>query len=431
MNSQADRQLRHWQAEALNAWRTNDRRGIVAAATGTGKTIVGVDAIEEALRHDEKVFVVVPTNVLQLQWEKRLRTELRLSGKRLGLLGGTRADFDFSNDVVISVINSARVRLSGIVEHWNSMGERVILIIDECHWAGSENSRSLFTAPLAATLGLSATPERGDDGFDEVLEPGLGPVVFRYPLKKALDDGLVGPLQVVNVYFDLTPAERFEYQRILARVQAAVSGIAGVPAGISPTDPDLPRILGALGSEGSAAIRLLNEARRQLGDVTARTAVLRRLGESGVFFGRRSIVFNETIKQAEVSKSILDELGVTTVVDHSGLSGPQREQGFRRFSTGRADCLVAVRAMDEGIDVPDADLAVIVSGTLNPRQRIQRFGRVVRAKERTALAISLLAKDSAEELVGLRDESLVGRARVGQLRETSLLTETLGSMHKD
>lgn len=413
------RPLRTWQLEALEAWESGGGRGIIAAATGTGKTRVALEAIERAMASGIRVIIVVPKKILADQWAGELRRSLRLGPKILGTLGGDKPSFQFEHRVVVSVINSARTRLSNIVKHWQGLGDQVLLIIDECHWAGSEQSRGLFTTPADFTLGLSATPERGDDGYDEILIPGLGPVVYRYPLRAALDDGLLAPLMALNVYIDLSPWERSEYSRLVGDLRRVLQNEGSLPNGIDPSDPALPKLLSALSGRSPAlkkAERLMNQQRRLLASSPARVLILGELCRLGIFYERRSLVFNETIQQAEDAHRLLTSEGVAVAIDHSEMPMEQRERSHRLFAAGSVDCLVAVRTVDEGVDVPAADLAVITSGTLNPRQRIQRIGRVVRPKIGTAVVVSLLAKGTAEESVGLRDETLLGPQRVRHLR---------------
>ena len=121
----------------------------------------------------------------------------------------------------------------------------------------------------------------------------------------------------------------------------------------------------------------------------------------------------ETIEQAEHVADLARQAAVSVVVDHSKMSQRDRQASQDRFRGGGADCLVVVKAADEGLDVPDADQALITSGTLNPRQRIQRIGRVVRVGGKRPRAISLLARGTTEELlVAGRDLELLGVERV-------------------
>lgn len=411
-------ELRQWQLQAVTNWNQSGRAGIVAAATGTGKTRVAVQLINEALQRGERVVVVVPKKVLAAQWVAELQTRLRLGPKKMGTLGGDNPSFQYEHRLVVAVINSARSRLSGIITHWQTQGDRVLLVVDECHWAGSEQSRTLFDTSADSTLGLSATPERGDDGFDEILVPNLGRVIFRYTLREALDDGLLAPLVALNVYLTMSPWERSEFDRISSELQRVLEGEGGSNVALDSSDPALPVLLHSLSGRPAHARldRLMREQRQLLASSPARVEALGDLTRLGLFEGRRSLVFNETIDQAEAAHALLSQHDLAVVMDHSRLTNEQRNRAHRAFAAGAADCLVAVRTVDEGVDLPDADLAVITSGTTNPRQRIQRIGRVVRPKTKEALVVSLLAKGTPEELIGLGDEALLGTGRVHHLR---------------
>ena len=116
---------------------------------------------------------------------------------------------------------------------------------------------------------------------------------------------------------------------------------------------------------------------------------------------------------AEQSARLFEDHGYVTLVDHSALRTRDREAAHEAFRRERAAVLIAVRTVDEGVDVPDADVAIILSGTLTGRQRIQRIGRILRPSGSTAMCYSLLARGTSEEsIVGAADASLLGPERV-------------------
>ena len=385
--------LRPWQVAALVEWHSAGRRGIVAAATGTGKTRVAVQALAE-LTPDWVGVIVVPTKALQAQWVDVLTRQLQIHPRKIGTLGGDAPDFDFGRPYVVAVLNSARERLPAIVDHWRQAKTRTLLVVDECHRVGApETAAALWSTSYDAALGLSATPERGDDGLDDVLSPSIGPVIYRYSQRAALADGVLSPLVAVNLYLDLTDLEMGEYREFEIRIQRQVS------AGMSATDPAIQRL------------RTLQQSVSRR--ATGRHVALRSLVHAGLLHDRRTLLFHETIDQAEVTSGTLSDAGIRYAVEHSKLNGDVRSAALRRFASGSVDALVTVRALDEGIDVPAANTAVIVSGTMNPRQRIQRAGRIVRPSGDAALLVSLLARGTAEEIeVGGRDAALFGNSRV-------------------
>lgn len=410
--------LRQWQWEALAGWEENDRRGIVAAATGTGKTRLAIEALRRTADEGARATIVVPTRILQDQWLRELRAARIVPAKRIGTIGGTRPDPSPDHLIIVAVIDSARTGGGSLVKHWNRLGLPTMLVVDECHWAGSEFNRGVFEGDARWRLGLSATPERGDDGFDEVLDPELGGIVYRYSLKDAMDDGVLADLRLVNLLVDLTKNELMEYEGLEGR-------IGKLQADLQRTHPELfehadwtAAVAIAAKSDPMAKrlSTLVGERRRLLAKSSGRFVMVKRLVEAGQFSGRRTIVFNETIEQAEHVAELAREAGVSVVVDHSKMNQWDRTNSHSRFRSGAAECLIVVRAADEGLDVPDADQAVITSGTLNPRQRIQRLGRVVRLGGKPPRGISLLARGTPEEaVVAGRDLELVGAERVRTL----------------
>lgn len=407
--------LRPWQSEALTAWEHNGRRGIIAAATGTGKTRLAIEALGQTAAEGARTTVVVPTRILQDQWLRELRTARIVPVRRIGTIGGPAPDPNPDHLVIVAVIDSARTGGRSLVKHWNNLGLPTMLVVDECHWAGSEYNRGVFVGDARWRLGLSATPERGDDGYDEVLVPELGGVVYRYSLKDAMDDGVLADLRLVNLLVDLTRSELNEYERFEQRIERLQADLARKHPELFEHDDWTARVALAARTDPMAKrlSTLVAERRRMLARSSGRFTMVKRLLEAGEFAGRRTIVFNETIEQAEHVADLTRESGVSAVVDHSKMNQRDRTASHTRFRGGGADCLVVVRAADEGLDVPDADQALITSGTLNARQRIQRLGRVVRLGGQRPRALSLLARGTPEEsIVAGRDLELLGVSRV-------------------
>lgn len=408
-------ELRAWQVEALQAWQGNGRRGIVAAATGTGKTRLALEVLTRVVPNDARTVIVVPTRVLQHQWLRELRNARIVPASRIGTIGGTDPDPNPDHLVIVAVIDSARTGVRSLVKYWNGLDFPTLLVVDECHWAGSEYNKGVFEGDALWRLGLSATPERGDDGFDDVLVPELGGIVYRYSLKNAMDDGVLADLQLVNLILDLTRGEVDEYQRLERRINALISELSLKCPGLFSNQDWTAAIAAAAKSEPLAKrlSTLVGERRRMLARTSGRFVAVKNLLNAGHFHGRRTIVFNETIDQAEHVADIVRDGGVSVAVDHSKMHARDREANQARFRGGGADCFVVVKAADEGLDVPDADQALITSGTLNPRQRIQRLGRVVRRGGKRPRALSLLAAGTTEEdLVAGRDLELLGISRV-------------------
>ncbi len=407
--------LRLWQSEALEAWESNGRRGIIAAATGTGKTRLAIEALRQVVADGGRAIIVVPTRILQDQWLRELRSAHVVPARRIGTIGGSAPDPNPDHLMIVAVIDSARTGSRSLMKHWNGLGTPTLLVVDECHWAGSEYNRGVFEGDARWRLGLSATPERGDDGFDEVLEPELGGIVYRYSLKDAMDDGVLADLRMLNLIIDLSRSELDEYQRLERRLDQLKSDLARTKPELFVHEDWTAEVAVAAKNDPLAKrlTTLVGERRRMLARSSGRFTMVKSLLEAGEFSDRKTIVFNETIEQAEHVADLARQAAVSVVVDHSKMSQRDRQASQDRFRGGGADCLVVVKAADEGLDVPDADQALITSGTLNPRQRVQRIGRVVRVGGKRPRAISLLARGTTEELlVAGRDLELLGVERV-------------------
>jgi len=423
-----NRMLRPWQDDAIRAWLAEGSRGIIEAATGTGKTVTALAALHAMDDGRLRVVIVVPRIALVDQWVEAIRDNLGIPTRHIGALGGGCTPH--GQDVVVAVINSARKGLAPIVNAWHSQGCHTLLIVDECHWAGSQVNAQIFESGWDHTLGLSATPERSDDGLTEVLEPQLGPVVFRYPLRQALDDGILSPLLALDLYIDMNNTERAEYESLTDQIRQRRLRLENEYPQLAYAGGRWFAVLQQLASSDEEAEKLqlqLFQRRRLLAALERRQECLDDILTSGLLDRPKSILFHDTIDSAERTFGQLRELGHDVYVDHSARPPDERRASLQSFRFRPSAFLVAVRTMDEGIDVPDADATVIVSGTLTARQRIQRIGRILRPSGTRALCVSILARETSEETsVGARDGDLLGPERVRHHRWPEMRAADLG-----
>lgn len=350
--------------------------------TGGGKSIFALACMAEVRATDPsaRFVIIVPTVALADQWVVGLGADLGVVSDDIAMFGGG-ATASHRRLVNVAVVNSARSVAPEI-----SRLEPTMLIVDECHRVASkENSRALVGDHIA-TLGLSATPQRDWDSlFSEVVEPALGPVIYEYGYNEASADGAITPFALVNVEVPMAEAERVEYERLTRRIRVA-NGQRG------------------RGESSDEHIeRLLRVRARVSANVKARLPMAIRLVERNR--RERAIIFHESIDAANILFKTLISRQHRAAVYHSGLGAALRQDNLRMFRSGEVDVLVTCRALDEGINVPDARVAVIAASTAATRQRIQRLGRVLRpAPGKTLATVYTIYATTAEE-VRLRSEA--------------------------
>ena len=353
-----DSGLRAWQVDAIKEWELSHHRGMIEVVTGGGKTRFALAATYRWLTSnsvDSAVAIIVPTTALQDQWYVNLVSDLGVSPADICLWPERR---DPSRKFHVMVVNTARNRMSEIAKAHKS----ILLIADECHrYASEENARAL-RVPAAASLGLTATAEREfDDGLERVLIPNLGPIVYRYTLTQARQDGVVSDFSLSNVRVHFTDDEQLRYDRATKSL-----GIA-----LAQGDEDRAKQI---------AMRRSSISKNAIARVTGAIVLLEKIR------GKKVIIFHEDISMANLITSLLKEKNHRAAAFHSKISKDMRRDNLRMFKVGQLDVLVCCRALDEGIDVPEAECAVLVASTSSHRQRVQRLGRVLRTHEDKDLA---------------------------------------------
>jgi RNA polymerase primary sigma factor len=235
-------------------------------------------------------------------------------------------------------------------------------------------------------LGLSATYARADDGNTVWLDPYFGSTCFRMGYRQAIDDGVVARFSVELVAVAFGDWERAEYDELteqMSVLRARLLSRAGVePDSIAAFLTWIAQV--ARGDDDLAVaarqyLSAMQRRRRLLEDTPAKTAMLGAL-EPELRRSERALVFTQGIGPAERAAQSIRSLGLKGEAVHSGLTHPQRRSLLERFDRGEVKVLVAPQVLDEGIDVPAADLAVILAASRSRRQMVQRMGRVLRRK---------------------------------------------------
>jgi RNA polymerase primary sigma factor len=371
---------------------------VIEAVTGSGKTDVAIAAAADALRRGRFVLVVVPPRVLMEQWHGRLTAALPEA--RIGRLGDSGKDLPASCDVLVATRHSAAAFRP--VPPGEVGG---LLIADECHGLGGATLRRAMLRQYDERLGMTATLERSDDAVTELLLPYFGGICFRYGFEQAIDDGVCAPPRVALVGVELTVDERAEYvatEQQLVNARHHLRQVQGMP--IEPFGDFIAAVAHLAerdaGADGRAARDYLDAFSKRREIVAQSSGKYELLGHlaNAIRDGHGALVFTETVRAANHAINRLDPLVSIDLI--TGSTGRrQRRETLDRLRVRRLDAVAAPRVLDEGVDVPDANLGIVMSASRTRRQMIQRMGRILRRKQPGVAArlVIMFAKDTTED----------------------------------
>lgn len=362
-------ELRWYQREALAAWGAANHRGVIALPTGAGKTVLAVAAIA---RCGLSALCLVPTRVLLDQWAKVLTHHLREAG-RLG--DGQRS----LAPVTVATYASAIAWAPRIGDRFG------LVIVDEAHHVGAECPGEVLEMLVAtARLGLTATPPTGEAG--QALERHVGPVVYTLAIDDLVGDALAD-FDLLTLPIRLTPEERARYDAERRRFVTAFSAFQRA----SPGADWGAFVTAAMRSEeGRRALAAWRASKEILAYPADKRRVLRELLVRHA--GQRTLVFTQDNRTAyEVARELL----VYPITHEIGRT--ERAGVLERFHAGEINVIVSAQVLDEGLDVPAAEIAIVVGGSASSRRHVQRVGRVLRpAPGKRARVYELTVADTVE-----------------------------------
>ncbi len=368
--------LYKWQKECLEKWKEVSHRGVIEVTTGCGKTLLASVAASMRIKETDgniRVYVIVPRIPLLEQWRKTLNS-----------IGLTDVRVQNQSKIVPSLvsiftINRARDVLPLIIEENMKSNRNVLLILDEFHHYSSPSNYHLFDfkhSPeyrenLYSALALSATAEV--KGLETKLIPAIGPLFYRYSLKSALSDKVVNDFVLFNIAVKLDSNERESYDEM----SDSISTLLGVLWKKMPSLVDMKLPL----QEALAKVReTRNEELKRRGLIaTAKsrysvvTEILKSAKEDD-----KILVFTERITQVEELYLLLKRANYTCGRYTSEMDKDERRRNLNEFKDGEKRILIACKALDEGLDVPDCNIGIFMANTATKLQRIQRSGRIIR-----------------------------------------------------
>jgi superfamily II DNA or RNA helicase len=378
LKSQLDRRPFPYQQEAVEAWFKAGRKGVIVLPTGAGKTFVAQMIMERVGR---STLVVTPTIDLMQQWYGVLATSYDIA---VGLIGGGHYE---PTPVTVTTYDSAYI-------HTERLGNQYGLVIfDECHHLPGPSYLLAADSCIAPfRLGLTATPER-DDGQEVRLLEALGPICYRREIPE-LAGQYLSDYETVRLRVQLSDEERSRYSEERRIYRAFLDDNQ-----ISLTTPHGWMRFLMLSSRSEAGRRALLAYRTQK-EISQASGDKIRLLERLLSRHRadRVLVFTSDNKTVyRISREFL----IPALTHQTRVK--ERHETLQRFNAGTYPFLVTSKVLNEGVDVPQANVAIILSGSGTVREHVQRLGRILRrAKGKYAILYEVVTEDTAEEYVSDR-----------------------------
>lgn len=375
-NAAPKRRLFDHQRDALACWVARGRRGVLKHATGSGKTLTALNAIRDWLADGKPALVLVPSRLLLDQWAAEARTELANQDPSVLLAGDGHNAWRSGGMLRLHTqprggprLVIATMQTASSDEFLNALGDPrdLLVVADEAHRLGSGTFQRCMTIDAPARLALSATPERAGDPdgtqaifgyFGDVLDP-----VFT--LADAIEAGRLTPYVYSTTIVTLDADETQDWldrtlkiRQIYAQ-EAGNEGSSHVPSGyLKNLLIQRARIAKSAGAKTQAACDVVRRDYRP---------------------GQHWLLYCSDQQQLRSVMQALADEGIETLEYHSAMLGDQDAtlSHYRRAG----GVLVSIKCLDEGIDIPDISHAVILASSRNPREFIQRRGRVLRVKD--------------------------------------------------
>jgi len=373
------RELMKHQVDVIDSWIENRYFGIIKHATGSGKTFTGINAIKKWLENHNTAIVLVPSVLLLEQWIEEIEEEIRDADivKAGGgvpkknwntILRFLTSKNNSNKTVVVSTIPTA---LTIDFKNSVSWSSDILLVVDEVHNMGSPKALTFLDINVGAALGLSATPERyGDlDGTKAIFEFFGKILTPEFKISDAIDCGRLVPYIHEPLEVTLSSTEEEEYSKLSLKISKIYSIIES-----KSHDSDLKQQLELL---LFARAKIIKKAENK---IPVAYEVLKKNYKEGEHW----LVYCQDSDHLKTARQFFKDNGIKTLEYMSSMSG-DRVSTLNYFKEN-GGILVAIKCLDEGIDIPYLQHAIILSSSQNPREHIQRRGRVLRKSKNKNLA---------------------------------------------
>jgi superfamily II DNA or RNA helicase len=373
-------ELRDYQRRAVEKWLGHEKKGIIEMATGTGKTLVALECMNRILTEERRIVVVItcPYNHLIVQWVREI-DKAGIECEKLIADSSNPGWKDKLADNLVDISNGTLNNFIVLTTHTTfssrdfmkligNVSQKRLLIVDEVHGIGAPERKEGLTGDYSYRLGLSATPSRWFDpeGTEKLYDYFEG-VVFEFNLKDAIESGVLCHYDYQPHFTELTETEAADYEKITSKIAKTYFS--------SRNDRQREEIFSLLCFKRQNIIKDASNKLKVFRDMLDSLAEL------------RYCLIYCTPKQIDLVQDILNEKsivqhrftereGVTPEKKYEGLS--ERQFLLKEFAKGTYQALVSMKCLDEGVDVPPATTAIMMENSGNPREYIQRRGRILR-----------------------------------------------------
>lgn len=389
-------ELRPYQKEALEKWIENNYRGVIALPTGAGKSIVALAALT---RVNTRTLIIAYTKEQVLQWREFILKYTTIPPHMVGVFYSEEKKLA---PVTITTYQSGFRNINTLSPYFG------MLIVDEVHHLPAEKFKYIAMHSIAVyRMGLSATPTR-EDGKHEELFPLLGGIVYYKLPGELVEQGYLAPYKVITVKIKLSKQERELYEQLRKKYRALVGGLKF---------QEVLELARRGDSRAAEALKIHSEARMLLAKSTSKIDKAVEIAREEYEKGNKVIVFTQYVDQAREIARRLEALLLTGDTPEE-----ERKRALQEFKYAQRGILVVTTVGDEGLDIPDANVGILVSGTGSRRQFIQRLGRLLRPKPggKEAVMYEIILEKTTEEFQARKRKTLNLDEYLGEDQETSL-----------
>jgi len=359
---------RDHQRKSLEIWKENGKKGILEHATGSGKTITSLIAIKDQMGQNGNAIVLVPSQPLLEQWDEEF--EKHLPGVTKSLLGSGNTNYSILNEmrvsnglVMISTMQSFRNEkvLQKVDVLLKKEDSNLMLVVDECHRIGAPSYEKICKKVFPITLGLSATPkrQRDEEGTNRISEL-LGPSIHHFTLEDALKADLLSKFEYHVERISLTQKEQEDYDKLRKDIKKwfVKWRNSGTP---------MPEPLEIMMFKSRAIIRNAENKIYKSVEII----------HSNYEQEQHWLVYCGEGMMDEVDDLITTKMGIKPLRYWSGMNKFQRKESLSQFKA-KGGIMLAIKCLDEGVDIPAISHGVVLSSSKTEREWIQRRGRLLR-----------------------------------------------------